>query len=150
VRAVIQRVEKATVKVRGKVVGSIRLGLVVFLAVENGDQEKDVEFLKRKILNLRVFLDSRDKMNLSVLEVEGQVLVISQFTLYGDCRKGNKPSYSRAADPVWAEKLYRRLIEMISDEGVKTPSGKFRAMMRVEMVNDGPVTLIVDSKRKFY
>ena len=89
-------------------------------------------------------------MNLSVLEVEGQVLVISQFTLYGDCRKGNRPSYSRAADPVWAEKLYGRLIEMISSEGVRTSSGKFRAMMRVEMVNDGPVTLIVDSKRKFY
>ncbi len=146
-RAVIQRVEKASVTVDGTEVGAISRGLVVLLAIEVGDGEPDLSFLERKILNLRIFEDQQGKMNRSLQEVKGELLVVSQFTLYGDCRKGNRPSYSRAASPAEAEKLYRKLIERIRLQRVRVECGQFQAMMKLNLVNDGPVTLIVDSRR---
>ena len=147
-RAVIQRVEKASVTVDGTEVGAISRGLVVLLAIEVGDGEPDLSFLERKILNLRIFEDRQGKMNRSLQEVKGELLVVSQFTLYGDCRKGNRPSYSRAASPAEAEKLYRKLIERIRLQRVRVECGQFQAMMKLNLVNDGPVTLIVDSRRE--
>ncbi len=147
-RAVIQRVEKASVTVDGTEVGAISRGLVVLLAIEVGDGEPDLSFLERKILNLRIFEDQQGKMNRSLQEVKGELLVVSQFTLYGDCRKGNRPSYSRAASPAEAEKLYRKLIERIRLQRVRVECGQFQAMMKLNLVNDGPVTLIVDSRRE--
>jgi D-aminoacyl-tRNA deacylase len=145
-RAVIQRVEQASVTVEGEVCGQIGPGLLVLLAVEQSDDEKDLLFINRKILNLRVFEDDQGRMNRSLLEVGGEILVVSQFTLYGDCRKGNRPSYSRAAAPEQAERLYDRLIEEMRREKIRVQSGRFQAMMKVALVNDGPVTLIVDSR----
>lgn len=147
-RAVIQRVEKASVTVDGTEVGAISRGLVVLLAIEVGDGEPDLSFLERKILNLRIFEDQQGKMNRSLQEVKGELLVVSQFTLYGDCRKGNRPSYSRAASPAEAEKLYRKLIERIRLQRVRVECGQFQVMMKLNLVNDGPVTLIVDSRRE--
>ena len=147
-RAVIQRVEKASVTVDGTEVGAISRGLVVLLAIEVGDGEPDLSFLERKILNLRIFEDQQGKMNRSLQEVKGELLVVSQFTLYGDCRKGNRPSYSRAASPAEAEKLYRKLLERIRLQRVRVECGQFQAMMKLNLVNDGPVTLIVDSRRE--
>ncbi|MDA2924315.1 D-aminoacyl-tRNA deacylase [Acidobacteria bacterium AH-259-L09] len=149
-RAVIQRVGQASVTVQDEVVGAVCKGLLVLLAVEATDTVEDVSFLKRKILNLRIFEDEQGQMNLSLLDVEGELLIVSQFTLYGDCRKGNRPSYSRAAPPTHAEKLYEELIEQIRSEGVTVRTGIFQAMMKVALVNDGPVTLIVDSKKQYY
>lgn len=144
-RAVIQRVEEARVDVDGES-SAISRGLLVLLGVGIGDTEKDVSFLKKKIKNLRLFADDEGKMNLSIAEVGGEILVVSQFTLYGDCRKGNRPSYSQAAPPVEAQRLYDTLVRELRDEGLPVKTGKFQAMMKVTLVNDGPVTLIVDSK----
>ena len=144
-RAVIQRVENASVTVEDRLVGSIAKGLLVLLAVGTGDTSEDVAFIRRKILNLRVFPDQQGRMNLSLLDVGGEALVVSQFTLYGDFRKGNRPSYSRAALPEMAVKLYEELVDQIRSEGIGVSTGVFRAMMKVSLVNDGPVTLMVDS-----
>lgn len=149
-RAVIQRVDNARVSVNGRETGSISRGLAVLLAVETSDSEEDLSFIKKKILNLRIFEDAEGKMNRSILEAGGQVLLVSQFTLYGDCRKGNRPSYSRAAPAPLAQELYERLIHEIRAEGIKVESGIFQAMMKVSLTNDGPVTLIVDSRKEFY
>ena len=149
-RAVIQRVEEARVTVEGRAVGEISKGLLVLLAIEASDGLKDLAFLKKKILNLRVFEDEQGKMNLSLLDSGGSVLMVSQFTLYGDSRKGNRPSYSRAASPTWAKELYDELIEQLRSEGVTVEAGKFQAMMKVALINDGPVTLIVDSNKQYY
>jgi len=149
-RAVIQRVDKANVSVNNDVVGRIGKGLVVLIAVENNDSEKDLEFMKRKIIGLRVFNDEEGRINRSVRDVSGEILLISQFTLYGDCRKGNRPSFTRSAVPEIAEKTYLRLAESLQGEGIRVDTGKFQAMMKVSLVNDGPVTVIVDSKREFY
>ena len=149
-RAVIQRVEEARVTVEGRAVGEISKGLLVLLAIEASDGLKDLAFLKKKILNLRVFEDEQGKMNLSLLDSGGSVLMVSQFTLYGDSRKGNRPSYSRAAPPTWAKELYDELIEQLRSEGVTVEAGKFQAMMKVALINDGPVTLIVDSNKQYY
>ena len=149
-RAVIQRVERAEVSLDGAVVGKIGLGLAVLLGVASDDSQDDVEYLKRKLLQLRIFPDLQGRMNLSLREVEGAILLVSQFTLYGDCRKGARPSYSRSAPAAMAEKLYEELIEGLVREGVTVQSGSFQAMMQVSLVNDGPVTLILDSKKKFY
>lgn len=146
-RAVIQRVEEARVTVDETVVGEISNGLLVFLGIEIDDSEKDLAFLKRKILNLRIFSDSDGKMNRSLVDTGGAVLLVSQFTLYGDCRKGNRPSFIRAAPPARADELYQELIRQLRSEGVAVESGEFQAMMKVNLVNDGPVTLIVDSKK---
>ena len=145
-RAVIQRVDEARVTVDGTVVGEISKGLLVFLGIGTDDGEADLTFLKRKILNLRIFPDSDGKMNLSLADTGGAVLLVSQFTLYGDCRKGNRPSFIRAAPPDRADKLYQELIQQLHSAGVAVESGQFQAMMKVDLVNDGPVTLIVDSK----
>ncbi len=149
-RAVIQRVEEAAVKVEGATVGEISKGLLVLLAVEANDGLQDLAFLKKKILNLRVFEDEQGKMNLSLRDAGGSVLMVSQFTLYGDSRKGNRPSYSRAAPPTRAKEIYDELIKQLRQEGVTVEAGKFQAMMKVALINDGPVTLIVDSNRQYY
>ena len=146
-RAVIQRVEEARVTVDETVVGEISKGLLVFLGIEIDDSEEDLAFLKRKILNLRIFSDSDGKMNRSLVDTGGAVLLVSQFTLYGDCRKGNRPSFIRAAPPARADELYQELIRQLRSEGVAVESGEFQAMMKVNLVNDSPVTLIVDSKK---
>ena len=145
-RAVIQRVDEARVTVDETVVGEISRGLLVFLGIETDDSEADLTFLKRKILNLRIFPDSDGKMNLSLADTGGEVLLVSQFTLYADCRKGNRPSFIRAAPPDRADQLYQELIQQLHSAGVAVESGQFQAMMKVDLVNDGPVTLIVDSK----
>jgi len=145
-RAVIQRVDEAKVTVEGNVIGAVSKGLLVLIAVGMEDSPEDVLFLKRKILNLRIFEDSQGTMNRSLLEVGGELLIVSQFTLYGDCRKGNRPSYSRAAPPSRAHELYQELVRQIESERVSVRTGRFQAMMKVSLVNDGPVTIIVDSK----
>ena len=145
-RAVIQRVDEAKVTVGGNVIGAVSKGLLVLIAVGTEDSREDVLFLKRKILNLRIFEDSQGTMNRSLLEVGGELLIVSQFTLYADCRKGNRPSYSRAAPPSRAHELYQELVRQIESERVSVRTGRFQAMMKVSLVNDGPVTIIVDSK----
>jgi D-tyrosyl-tRNA(Tyr) deacylase len=145
----VQRVSRAEVRVDGAVSGAIGRGLVVLLAVGREDGPADAESLADKIGGLRVFDDPAGQMNLSVLEVGGEVLVVSQFTLYGDTRKGRRPSYSAAAPPEVAQALYRHFIARLSAAGLRVAEGVFRAMMAVELVNDGPVTLLLDSKGAF-
>jgi D-tyrosyl-tRNA(Tyr) deacylase len=144
-RAVIQRVKSASVSVEGKVVGSIGHGLVVLLGVGVDDTEQEAAWMADKTANLRIFEDLEGKMNLSVLDVGGEALVVSQFTLYGDARKGRRPSFTEAAPPDKADELYRRYAELLENSGVKVQTGVFRAKMLVEIQNDGPVTLILDS-----
>ncbi|MEE2840507.1 MAG: D-aminoacyl-tRNA deacylase [Acidobacteriota bacterium] len=146
-RAVIQRVDEARVTVDGNVVGKISKGLLVFLGIATDDGEDDLAFLKKKILNLRIFPDAEGKMNLSLVDTGSAVLLVSQFTLYGDCRKGNRPSFIRAAEPDRARALYQELLRQLRSENIRVESGEFQAMMKVDLVNDGPVTLIVDSKK---
>ncbi|WP_028314188.1 D-aminoacyl-tRNA deacylase [Desulfatibacillum aliphaticivorans] len=145
-RAVVQRVKSARVKVNGKSVGAINKGLLVLLGVAPEDTSKEVEYLAKKIVGLRIFEDDNGKMNLSLDEVGGEMLVVSQFTLYGDCRKGRRPSFVGAAPPELAEKLYEEFVNVVDLLGIKTATGKFGAMMDVSLVNQGPVTLIVESK----
>lgn len=149
-RAVVQRVKEASVEVDGQVVGAIRGGLLVLLAVEGGDGREAVEWMARKLAGLRVFNDSEGKMNLSVEDVAGEILLVSQFTLYGDCRKGNRPSFVRSAGPELAEALYQSVGSELEKRGIRVGWGRFQAKMLVGLVNDGPVTLIVDSNRDFY
>ena len=146
-RAVIQRVDEARVTVDGNVVGKISKGLLVFLGIATDDGEDDLAFLKKKILNLRIFPDAEGKMNLSLVDTGSAVLLVSQFTLYGDYRKGNRPSFIRAAEPDRARALYQELLRQLRSENIRVESGEFQAMMKVDLVNDGPVTLIVDSKK---
>ena len=148
-RAVVQRVSEARVSVEGRVIGEIGKGLVVLLGVGHEDTESDIAYLAEKIVNLRVFDDDNGKMNLSLLDVKGGLLVVSQFTLYGDCRKGRRPSYDKAARPQIAEELYNKFIDKCGEYGVKVETGKFQAIMMVEIHNDGPVTLLLDSKKEF-
>lgn len=148
-RAVVQRVSKARVLVEGNVVGQIGEGLVVLLGVGADDSEKDAEYLAGKVVNLRVFDDSEGKMNFSLLDVKGELLVVSQFTLYGDCRKGRRPAYDKAANPEQAVVLYENFINQCRNYGVRVETGQFRAMMTVEIFNEGPVTLLLDSKKEF-
>lgn len=149
-RAVVQRVSRAEVRVEDAVTGSIEEGLLVLLGVGSQDDEKDADYLAEKIVNLRVFQDSNDKMNLSLLDVQGGLLVVSQFTLYGDCRKGKRPSFSDAARPEEANRLYQYFVESIrSRYAIPVETGIFQADMAVSLVNDGPVTLMLDSKRLF-
>src|SRR5947208_2727692 len=148
-RAVVQRVERAQVSVEGWTVGQIGPGLLVLLGVAQTDTETDVDYLIEKIINLRVFADEAGKMNRSLLDCSGQLLVVSQFTLFGDCRRGRRPSYSEAAAPARAEALYNYFVQQMARTGVKTEAGVFQAMMAVELVNDGPVTLLLDSRKLF-
>lgn len=149
-RAVIQRVSKAQVTVDGVITGNIGIGLVVLLGLDPDDGDTDLEFMKRKLLNLRIFSDEYGKFNLSLLDIGGEILLISQFTLFGDCRKGNRPSFSRAASPELADRLYRNLMELLKGAGIVVASGIFGAHMEVSILNDGPVTLIVDSRKMTY
>lgn len=144
-RALLQRVSEASVEVDGRVVGAIGRGLVVFLGIAKGDSARDADYLADKILNLRVFADRAGKMNLSLLETGGSLLLISQFTLYGDCRKGRRPSFDEAAPPGEARDLYERFVEACRAAGARIETGVFQAMMRVHLVNDGPVTFLCES-----
>ena len=146
-KALIQRVKESRVEVKGETVGAIRDGLLIFLGVGQGDSEKDCAYLARKIANLRVFADEKDLMNLSLLETGGSALVVSQFTLMGDCQKGRRPSFSKAAKPETARVLYEEFVKLLIEMGVPAATGRFQEMMEVCLVNDGPVTLIVDSKK---
>lgn len=145
-RAVIQRVKKSSVIVNNKIIGKIGSGLLVFLGVTREDEKKDAVYLAEKIPNLRVFEDKNSKMNRSLLETGGELLVVSQFTLLGDCRKGRRPSFSKAAGPDKAKELYEYFVNQVKLRGVKVKTGQFRAIMSVSLINDGPVTLIVESQ----
>ena len=149
VRAVVQRVSRAQVSVQEQVVGKIGHGLVVLLGVDVRDTEADALYLADKITGLRVFTDSEEKMNLSLSDVGGSILAISQFTLHGDCRRGRRPSYSDAARPELAIPLYERFVALLREKGLSVATGEFGAMMQVELVNDGPVTLLLDSHKLF-
>lgn len=144
-KVVVQRVKNASVKVSGKVISEIDSGLLVFLGIRDGDNEKGADYLSEKIAHLRIFDDVQGKMNLSALNVKAHILVVSQFTLYGDCRKGRRPSYSKAMVPEAAEKLYRVFIKFLESYGLIVRTGVFQEKMQVSMINDGPVTLIIDS-----
>ncbi len=148
-RAVIQRVKRASVTVDGQITGSIDEGLMVLLGVGRDDSEADARYLVDKVLHLRVFPDEDDKMNRSVLDMAGGILVVSQFTLLGDCRKGRRPSYNQAAPPKLAEELYETFVAGIRQSGLTLATGTFQAMMDVELVNNGPVTLLLDSQKIF-
>ncbi|GAW92696.1 D-aminoacyl-tRNA deacylase [Calderihabitans maritimus] len=148
-RAVVQRVTRGRVTVDGRETGAIGCGLLIYLGVGREDREEDVEYLADKIANLRIFPDREGKMNLSLLEVGGEALVVSQFTLYGDCRKGRRPNFTAAASPDEASRLYDLFVEALSARGIKTATGLFQAYMLVESINDGPVTMLLDSKKIF-
>lgn len=148
-RVVVQRVSEARVAVGAETVGEIGRGLLVLLGVGQGDQEADAQYLADKVAGLRIFEDAEGKMNLSVADVGGSVLVVSQFTLYGDCRKGRRPSFTKAAPPDRADELYQVFARRLSDLGIRTATGEFQARMAVSLVNDGPVTLLLDSRREF-
>jgi len=145
VRAVVQRVSQACVSVDSITVGEIGAGLCVLLGVGKRDGDTDADFLAEKIKNLRIFEDDHGKMNRSIVEVGGELLVVSQFTLYGDCRKGNRPSFTEAAPAAEADRLYRQFVRRLRDADVRVATGRFQARMKVSLVNDGPVTFILDS-----
>jgi len=148
VLALLQRVSEARVEVDGRVVGSIGRGLLIFLCVLKGDTEGDLDYLVKKVSNLRIFEDDSGRMNLSILDRGYEALVISQFTLSARTRKGNRPSFDNAEEPERAESLYEEFISKLRDTGIKTESGVFGAMMKVHLINDGPVTILVDSREK--
>jgi D-tyrosyl-tRNA(Tyr) deacylase len=145
-RAVIQRVKKSSVKAADEIVGQIGKGLLVLLGVARDDAAKDADYLANKIINLRIFEDPDGKMNRSLLETGGELLVVSQFTLLADCRKGRRPSFIEAAEPQKAADLYETFVDRVREKGVKLQTGRFRAMMEVALINDGPVTLIIESR----
>ena len=148
-RAVVQRVKNADVKVEGRVIGEIGPGLLVFLGVGDGDSVKDCDYLANKIATLRIFSDNQGLMNLSLTETGGAALVVSQFTLWGDCRKGRRPSFIRAARPEMARELYEHFVGTLRGKGLRVTTGEFQEMMDVRLVNDGPVTLLLDSEKRF-
>lgn len=148
-RAVVQRVSRCRVLVEGKIVGEIGPGLLVLLGVSKTDNDSAADYLADKILGLRIFGDAQEKMNLSVLDKHGEVLVVSQFTLYGDVRRGKRPSFDGAARPEDAKRLYEYFVQKIRAAGVRCETGQFQAMMDVELVNQGPVTILLDSEKRF-
>jgi D-aminoacyl-tRNA deacylase len=148
-RAVVQRVSRAKVTVEGRTTGEIGLGLLVLLGVAHEDTETDVNYLTEKIAGLRIFEDADGKMNRSVVDVSGAVLAVSQFTLYGDARRGKRPSFDAAAPPELARQLYEKFVERIRATGLRCETGQFQAMMQVELVNEGPVTILLDSAKAF-
>jgi D-tyrosyl-tRNA(Tyr) deacylase len=148
-RVVIQRVEEAKVEVDGRIVGAIEQGLLVYLGVGEGDTETDARFIADKLVNLRIFADEGGKMNRSILDVGGGILLISNFTLHGDCRKGRRPGFDAAAEPTLAETLYDKVGETIAQQGIVVAKGVFGAYMQVTSLNDGPVTFLLDSSRLF-
>jgi D-tyrosyl-tRNA(Tyr) deacylase len=148
-RAVIQRVCRASVRIDGQIHGEITQGLVVLLGIRSGDEVSDLQWLAGKVVNLRIFEDQQGKMNRSLADIDGEMLIVSQFTLYGDCRKGRRPGFSSAAPPKIAEPMYLRFIEEVKNRQVRVATGVFQADMKVELVNDGPVTLLLDSEKQF-
>jgi D-tyrosyl-tRNA(Tyr) deacylase len=148
-RAVIQRVLEAEVKVNGRQAGKIEKGLLVYLSVGKGDTVKDAGFMADKLVNLRIFADEAGKMNRSVVEVGGSILLVSNFTLHGDCHKGRRPGFEAAAEPALARQLYEKVIEQAANQGVIVEKGAFGEYMHVSSVNDGPVTFLLDSSRLF-
>jgi D-aminoacyl-tRNA deacylase len=147
-KTVIQRVSCAKVEVEGSVVSSINKGLLVLLGVEKGDMEDDIAYISKKISNLRVFEDPASKMNLSVKDVSGEILVVSQFTLLADCRRGNRPSFVDAEEPEKANRIYMKFAESLRLAGIPTSTGQFAASMQVHLTNDGPVTILLDSRKR--
>ena len=147
-KVVLQRVREGSVEVEGKIVGKIDKGLVLLVGATTGDSEKEVNYLADKCVNLRIFEDAQGKMNLSALEVGAEILVISQFTLYGDTQKGRRPSFTEALEPVEAEKFYLKFVDHLKEKGLKIEQGIFGAKMLVKIFNDGPVTFILDSMEK--
>ena len=148
-RAVVQRVARASVSVGGEVVGNIDSGLLILLGVSVRDSESDASYLVDKVVNLRVFDDDDGKMNLSLIDIDGDLLVVSQFTLYGDTRRGRRPSYIDAANPFEANRLYEYFVSECRKQIAKVETGRFQAMMDVELINDGPVTILIDSEKTF-
>ncbi|MBI4767760.1 MAG: D-tyrosyl-tRNA(Tyr) deacylase [Deltaproteobacteria bacterium] len=148
-RLVIQRVKEARVIIKEEIVGEIGRGLLVFLGVGREDTEADVDYLLDKIIHLRIFPDGQEKFNLSLKDVVGALLVVSQFTLWGDCRKGRRPSFSESAPAATAQPLYELFVEKARQRGIPIACGRFQEMMEVHSINDGPVTLLLDSKKKF-
>ena len=149
-KALLQRVTEATVSIAGEVVGRVGRGLVVLIGVAGGDTGKDADYLAQKAVNLRIFSDETRKFNLSALDIKGELLVVSQFTLLADTRKGRRPSFTEAAPPAQAEELFQRFVEQARASGLKVETGRFQAYMQVEIHNDGPVTILLDSREKFY
>ncbi|MBP2649368.1 MAG: D-tyrosyl-tRNA(Tyr) deacylase [Firmicutes bacterium] len=148
-RAVVQRTSSASVMVDNEIIADVGVGLTVLLGVGQEDNEQDAKYLMEKIVNLRIFPDAEGKMNLSLRDINGEMLVVSQFTLYGDCRKGRRPSFSSAGEPGVAVRLYELFVTYCKEQGIKTATGKFQADMAVSLINDGPVTMLLDSKREF-
>lgn len=148
-RAVVQRVASSSVTVEGETTGKIDKGLMVLLGVADGDTDKDVTYMVDKIVNLRIFEDENDKMNLSLQDIGASLLVVSQFTLLGDCRKGRRPSFIEAAKPEIADNLYQKFVDKARSMGIRTETGRFKTHMMVELINDGPVTILVDSNKNF-
>jgi len=146
-RALIQRIDGASVEVEGDIVGRIEgQGILILLGIAKEDTEHDIDYLIRKILNLRIFNDENEKMNLSIQDIKGEILVVSQFTLYADCRKGNRPSYDKAAGPELANDLYEKFLTELKKSGLKVEKGIFGANMQVKLINSGPVTIMLESK----
>ena len=145
-KLVVQRVSKANVRVNNKIIGNINNGFLVLLGITHTDNEKIADYLVKKLVNLRVFKDKEDKMNLSIKDIKGEILIISQFTLYANTKDGNRPSFIEAANPEYANKLYEYFIKKCKDTGIKIETGEFGASMQVELLNDGPVTIILEKK----
>lgn len=148
-RSVVQRVKNCSVHVDGQCLGRMESGLLVYLGISSQDQEKDLDYMVSKVVNLRIFPDSRGKMNLSLLDTEEGITVISQFTLYGDMRKGRRPSFDAAAPPETAQALYQEFLEKLRQTGLSPLEGQFQAHMEVQYTNDGPVTILIDSEKAF-
>jgi D-tyrosyl-tRNA(Tyr) deacylase len=147
-KALLQRVTSASVTIDGEVVGSIGRGLVVFVGVAEGDSPKDADYLVQKLVNLRIFADEAEKFNLSALDIKAELLLVSQFTLLADTRKGRRPSFTEAAPPPWAEELFEHFVSEARASGLKVATGRFQQYMQVEIHNDGPVTILLDSRDK--
>ena len=148
-RVVAQRVKRAMVKVEGRIIGEIGEGALILLGVEKDDTTKKADYLANKLIHLRIFEDSQGKMNLSLKDIAGEMLIVSQFTLYGNCKKGRRPSFDRAADPLKAKELYQHFVSRVKKEGITTATGEFQAMMEVELINKGPVTFLLDTEGNF-